>query len=130
MYIGTPPAGSVYVVSGKAPTAPPTDSPSPLVTQVRYWSVCSYGPYPYPVVGCAYDKNTSLLNGNYHVVLGTPQQQAAIQAVPGATYVPRSNQSVQANQVMLRDLLGDFTSGAYAPMVKTCPLVSLVTCMM
>jgi hypothetical protein len=127
MYVGTPPAGSVYVVSGKAPTTPPTNSPSTLKTQVRYWSLCSYGRYPYPAIGCSYDLNTPLQNGSYHVVFGTPDQEAAIQAVPGAKYVPRSDASGQATQIMLRNLLGDFTT-VYPPTLKTCRVATLASC--
>ena len=93
---------SVTVISGKAPT------------QVRYWSLCSYL-WTAALVGCRYDGNISLNNGYYQVVLGQVEQRSAIVAA-GYTYLQ------WAGIVVLRDLLGNQTTGNYAPLVKTCAI--------
>jgi hypothetical protein len=51
----------------------------------------------------------------YHIVLGQAFQRNAVVA-GGYTYLP------YAGVVMLRNLLGNQTTGAYAPVVKTCAL--------
>ena len=102
MYPPYPTGGTVTVIAGKAPT------------QVRYWSMCSYL-WTTAVADCRYDGNTPLVNGRYHLVLGQPGQKSAIVAA-GYTYLQ------YAGMVMLRNLLGNQTTGAYAPDVKTCAI--------
>jgi hypothetical protein len=102
MYPQPPTVRTVTVISGKAPT------------QVRYWSYCTYL-WTSAVVDCRYDGDTLLTNGYYHIVLGQPSQKNAI-ASDGYTYLH------YAGMVMLRNLLANQTTGAYAPVVKTCAL--------
>lgn len=103
----TPPAASqVVVVTGKAPTSPPGAHPSiwpGASEQVRYWSMCvSIGEGTDPVVvnhlpgghtdlGCRADDATKLsAGGTYTYVIGTEAQRAAIERVPGVTFLPLS----------------------------------------
>jgi hypothetical protein len=102
MYPPYPTGSTVTVIAGKAPT------------QVRYWSLCSYL-WTTAVVDCRYDGNTPLVNGRYHLVLGQPGQKSTIVAA-GNTYLQ------YAGMVMLRNLLGNQTTGDYAPVVKTCAI--------
>jgi hypothetical protein len=102
MYPPTPSGSTVAVITGKAPT------------QVRYWSFCSYL-WNSAVADCRYDGNTALTDGYYHLVLGQAAQKTAITSA-GYTYLQ------YAGTVMLRNLLGDQTTGDFAPVVKTCAL--------
>jgi hypothetical protein len=100
-----PSGNTVTVVSGKAPAVP---------TDVRYWSLCSYA-WTSQVVDCRYDGNTKLTNGYYHIVVGTPAQKTAITNA-GYSYM------LWSTMIMLRNLLGNQTTGEYAPVMKTCSL--------
>jgi hypothetical protein len=97
---------TVAVITGLAPT------------QVRYWSWCSYI-WTGAVVDCRYDANIPVSNGYYHIVLGQPGQKNAIVAA-GYTYLQ------YAHRVMLRNLLGNQLTGAYAPVIKTCAITDQV----
>jgi hypothetical protein len=98
---------TVTVITGQAPT------------QVSYWSWCSYLWTGAPV-GCLYDANISVSNGYYHIVIGQPLQKNAIVAA-GYTYLQF------AGTVMLRNLVGNQTTGAFAPVIKSCA-ISDATC--
>ena len=100
MYPPYPMGNTVTVITGKAPT------------QVRYWSLCSYL-WTSAVVDCRYDGDTPLNDGYYHLVLGKLAQKSIV-AAAGYTYLQ------YAGMVMLRNLLGNQTTGDYAPVVKTC----------
>lgn len=105
LYPAAPFFNSVTMISGKAPTA------------VRYWSWCSYA-WSTAVVDCRYDANIRVVDGYYHIVLGNPSQKAAIEAA-GGTYVQ------WAPMVMLRNLLGNQTTGEYAPTMSTTTVANL-----
>jgi hypothetical protein len=61
-----------------------------------------------------------LTNGYYHFVLGQALQRNVVVA-DGYTYLQ------YAGMAMLRNVLGNQTAGAYAPVVKTC-LITDGTC--
>ncbi|MEV6349539.1 hypothetical protein [Actinoplanes sp. NPDC051851] len=103
----TPPTGDqVLVVRGRAPTS--ADGSTPQVwprrgVQLRYWSICTnLDTAVRPLVantlpdgtvdyGCRNDDEAILdRHGYYTFVVGTEAQRARIEAIPGATFVPWS----------------------------------------
>jgi hypothetical protein len=105
-FVSPPHNGDVVVIRAKAPTAPSGSHPSPWPargTDVQYWSLCN-DVYisPVPVVinhltdgnrdyGCRYDSQVKLDRyGYYTFVVGTEAQRAAIERIPGATFLPFS----------------------------------------
>ncbi len=103
----TPPGpGDVVVIQAKAPTYPAGEHPTPWPAanvDVRYWSMCiGLATATLPTVmnavsgggtdaGCRADDQTKLdASGDYTYVLGTEAQRAAIEAIPGATFLPFS----------------------------------------
>ncbi|NMO34377.1 hypothetical protein HG826_12380 [Streptomyces sp. GMY01] len=119
-----PPAGQVLVVRGKAPTATTGDRARPWPdpkAQVRYWSMCDNlwwgpgevvaNPLPDGTVdpGCRADFDTRLdADGTYTYVIGTEQQRAAVESVPGVTFVPLSAATPTARHLLiLRDMVAD-----------------------
>jgi hypothetical protein len=153
-----PTGSNVVVMRGKAPTTPVGDHPSPWPSgdQVRFWSLCVYTPLPFWSVvtnkvgrqtdlGCRYDGVTARdAAGYYTYVLGTEAQRAAIEAIPGATFVPFSAQLGWLNHVLVvRNLLPDFDQavqsapsdsnpasaaaamGEYYPQLAVCSLATL-----
>jgi hypothetical protein len=156
-----PPGGdAVVVVRAMAPTTPGGDEPAPWPSsaQVRYWSLCTYLPFPpLPVVtntlpdgavdaGCRADTVTARdAAGYFTFVLGTEAQRAAVEAVPGVTFVPFSSRyPTSTHLVLLRNLLGAFPQsvqevpagtgpqeaaavmGDYYPHAAVCPLTALI----
>ncbi|MCF2435075.1 hypothetical protein LV779_12580 [Streptomyces thinghirensis] len=101
-----PPPGQVLVVRGKAPRGTTGDRARALARpedQVRYWSMCNnlwWGPgevvaNPLPDgtvdTGCRTDHDTRLAaDGTYTYVVGTEEQRATVESVPGVTFLPLS----------------------------------------
>jgi hypothetical protein len=123
-----PGPNSVVVIQGKAPIASTGDHPSPWPaanTDVRYWSLCVYlaaGLLPLVVnplpdgtsdLGCRYDEQTKLdASGRYTFVIGTESQRAAIEQIPGVTFVPFSSAQPTALYVLfMRNMLVNGASG-------------------
>ncbi|RZU49521.1 hypothetical protein EV385_1274 [Krasilnikovia cinnamomea] len=118
-----PPRGDrVVVIRGRAASSPDTPHPSPWPApgdDMRYWSLCTNLRRPYyPVVvnelpdgsvdpGCRHDDAAALdARGYYTFVLGTEAQRPAVQALPGATFVPFSLEHPRARHlVVLRNML-------------------------
>ena len=166
-YLGavvTPPGnGDVLVIRGKAPTASGGSHPSPSWqaphTDLRYWSLCNYvATSTIPLVanslpggktdyGCRYDSQVTLdRRGYYTLVVGTEDQPAAIDRIPGATFLPFSaTQPTITHVLLLRDMLADpdfaqavqnipadatpataaSVMGPYYPNAAICPLTTL-----
>ena len=122
-YPSSPPSGYVDVVKAKAPTFPNSDTPQvwPGSGQVRYWSLCTYTTSTV-VIGCKHDSEIPLVAGSYAVVLGLPAQQGAIEAA-GAAYLQ------YGGSLLLRNMMANFTAGAYQPTVTTCALAQLLSCL-
>jgi hypothetical protein len=124
LHVVVPPlaAGQVVVISGKAPAGPtgnhPSAWPSPA-KDVRYWSMCNYLALPQrPLVvnklpggatdyGCRPDQATKLnARGYYTYVVGTEVQRAAIEKIPGVTFLPFSTAYPATPSVLvLRNML-------------------------
>ncbi|WP_322781000.1 hypothetical protein [Frankia sp. Cas4] len=156
----TPPGGdNVVVVRAKAPTTPGGEHPAPWpsAANLRYWSLCADLPTPpLPVVvntlpdgtvdyGCRADEATALdSTGYYTFVVGTEAQRAAVDGIPGATFIPFSTDNPTTPHVLLlRNLLGNFpyavqnvppdnnpasaaaVMGSYYPQAAVCPLSTL-----
>jgi hypothetical protein len=112
----------VLVIRGKAPSHAPGDRPTPWSASsadMRYWSMCvdlpdkkrelvvnklSDGTTDY---GCRSDEQTVLdSSGYYTYVLGTEAQRAAIEAIPGVTFLPLSTSEPNATHIVsLRNML-------------------------
>jgi len=159
----TPPGGSdVVVIRAKAPTSStgshPVRWPDPAV-DMRYWSMCdNLLSSPFPVVintlpggrtddGCRYDSQARLdRSGYYTFVVGTEAQRAAIDAIPGTTFIPFSSAEPTATHLlMLRNMLvspgfaqaienvppgssaatAAAVMGPYYPQAAVCPLATL-----
>ena len=158
-----PPAnGDVIVVRAKAPATPAGASPVPWPqpgADMRYWSMCidQYrGRQPVVVnhlpdgtvdLGCRADSQTALNGqGYYTFVVGAESQRAAIDRVPGATFLPLSlADPAQAYVLSLRNMLpapgfaravqnvtpssGAASAaailGPYYPRIAFCPLATL-----
>jgi hypothetical protein len=158
-----PPPPDVVVVTGKAPTFAPGDHPSPWPVsseELRYWSMCvNVGTATLPVVvnplpngqtdlGCRADEATALNSqGDYTYVIGTEAERAAIERIPGVTFLPLSSAKPTAVHVLtMRNTLVNPTfvaspqnvsqtgspaaaaavMGAYYPVARVCAL-SLLT---
>ncbi|GAA2734400.1 hypothetical protein [Streptomyces nogalater] len=112
-----PPAGQVLVVRGKAPTATAGDRARPWPAgsaRVRYWSMCDnlwWGPgevvaNPLPGggvdPGCRADFDTRLSSdGTYTYAVGTEDQRAAVERVPGVTFLPLSSATPTARHLLI-----------------------------
>jgi hypothetical protein len=160
----TPPGnGDVLVIRGKTPTAPREDHPSPWPAagiDMQYWSLCNYlltaqlplvanqlpgGTVDY---GCRHDSQVTLdRHGYYTFVVGTEAQRAAIDRIPGATFLPFSTaQPTTEHLLLLRNMLVNpgfseavqnappngnpaaaaAAMGPYYPRAATCPLATLI----
>ena len=132
--VAPPAAGQVVVISGKAPSGASGDHPSawPSPTEdVRYWSMCNYLALPQrPLVvnqlpgggtdyGCRPDEATKLNSeGYYTYVVGTEAQRAAIEQIPGVTFLPFSTSDPTTPSVLLlRNML---VSNASRRRSRTC----------
>ncbi len=161
-YFSRPPVTDVVVVTAKAPTFAPGTSPSPWPARgedLRYWSMClGGGAAELPTVvnhlpggqtdyGCRADEATRVNPaGEYAYVIGSESQRAAIDRVPGATFLPFSATLTGSTYLLaLRNTLvsGSFTHsvedvtqandpavaaaamGPYYPRVSVCSLASL-----
>jgi hypothetical protein len=132
----TPPGGdNVVVIRGKAPTSSrgshPVQWPDPAV-DMRYWSMCDNllsGLRPVVVnqlpdgrtdYGCRYDAETRLdRSGYYTYVVGTESQRAAIDKVPGATFIPFSAADpTTTHLLLLRNML---VSPNFAQAIQNVP---------
>ncbi|MFD0392157.1 hypothetical protein ACFQ3Z_02765 [Streptomyces nogalater] len=112
-----PPAYQVLVVRGKAPTATAGDRARPWPAgsaRVRYWSMCDnlwWGPgevvaNPLPGggvdPGCRADFDTRLSSdGTYTYAVGTEDQRAAVERVPGVTFLPLSSATPTARHLLI-----------------------------
>jgi hypothetical protein len=163
--IVTPPSnGDVLVIQGKAPTAARGNHPSPWPApgiDMQYWSLCNYlvtakvplvaNPLPDGTIdyGCRYDSQVALnRGGDYTFVVGTEAQRAAIERIPGVTFLPFSAADPTTTHVLLlRDMLvnpgfaeaaqnvpanGSPASaaavmGPYYPRATICPLTTVTS---
>ncbi len=161
----TPPGnGDVLVIQGKAPAAAQGDHPSPWPApgiDMQYWSLCNYlvtAQVPLVVnqlpdgkvdYGCRYDSQVALnRQGYYTFVVGTEAQRAAIERIPGATFLPFSTaQPTTRTVLLLRNMLvntgfaeaiqnvpanrsaasATAVMGAYYPRAAICPLATLAS---
>jgi hypothetical protein len=132
----TPPAaGQVVVISGQAPASPSGNHPSAWpapAEDVRYWSMCDYLALPgRPLVvnqlpggttdyGCRPDQATTLnAQGYYTYVVGTEAQRAAIEKIPGVTFLPFSTAHPATPSVLLlRNMLA---SDGFSQAVQNVP---------
>jgi hypothetical protein len=163
-YFVRPAASNVVVITAKAPTTPPGPHPTPWPApnvDMRYWSMCIYeGIQKLPTVantlpdgttdyGCRADDATRTdASGDYTYVIGDETQRAAIEGVPGVTFLPfASTQSTRLYVLLLRNTLVSqlFTHsvqavtqtqdpaaaaaamGPYYPEITACPLITLTT---
>jgi hypothetical protein len=161
-YFSRPPATDVVVVTAKAPTFAPGTSPSPWPARgedMRYWSMCVGGgtaeirtvvnklPGGLTDYGCRADQATRVNTaGDYAYVIGSESQSAAIDSVPGVTFLPFSVTKTGPTYLLaLRNTLvsGSFTHsvanitqawdpaaaaaamGPFYPRVSVCSLASL-----
>jgi hypothetical protein len=100
---------------------------------VRYWSLCiDLARPPTPVVvnhladgkvdyGCRYDSHATLdKDGYYTFVIGTEVQRAAIEHIPGATFLPFSaaDKPAQVYKLNMRNMLA---SPAFAEAIQAVP---------
>ncbi|WP_435590321.1 hypothetical protein [Nocardia sp. bgisy118] len=112
----------VVVVRGKAPTVPAGSEPNVWPqpgTQVRYFSLCNnlssvlgpvvYNPRPGGAMdtGCRADSETRLdAAGYYTYIVADESQRAAVESIPGATFVPWSEEHPDSVHIlMLRNML-------------------------
>jgi hypothetical protein len=157
-----PASGDVLVIRGKAPTSPRGMSPVPWPSpreDVRYWSLCvdvdlstlpvvvNKLPDGKPDYGCRYDGQTAIdRSGYFTYVIGTESQRAAIERIPGATFVPFSTAyPTGAHVLFFRYMLAasgfaeaiqnvpennspasaEAVMGAYYPKMAVCSLAAL-----
>jgi hypothetical protein len=155
-----PPGGTnVVVMRAKAPVTPVGDHPMiwPSAAQIPYWSLCLYLPVPpVPVVtnklpdgstdvGCRADQDIAVdPSGYFTLVLGTEAQRAAIEAIPGATFIPFSTKRPGLwHMLLVRNLVPNFPQavqnipgdhlpataesvmGVYYPRLAVCGLSTL-----
>src|ERR1022692_342657 len=158
-YLVPPAPSDVVVVTAKAPASAPGSHPSVWPApgeDVRYWSMCiGLGAAHLPTVvnklpggktdyGCRADDATKLdSSGDNAFVIGTESQRAAIDRIPGATFLPFStSQPAALHLLLLRNMLvsrqfphsvqavaqaGDPAAaaaamGPYYPRATICPL--------
>ena len=163
-YLTPPGPGDVAVIRAKAPTYPAGDHPSPWPAagvDVRYWSMCiglATGVLPTVMnllpsggvdPGCRADDQTKLdTAGEYAFVLGTEAQRAAIEGVPGVTFLPFSAAQPGATHILVFRVMLASSSfadspqqvaqvndpaataaamGPYYPRASICALTSLTT---
>jgi len=154
--------GDVLVIRAKAPATPSGTAPTPWPepgTDLRYWSLCiDLAKPPVPVVvnrlpdgtadyGCRYDSQVALDGSGYYTfVIGKESQRAAIERIPGVTFLPFSAaQPAQRYKLNMRNMLAerDFgeavqdvpangrsasaaaVMGPYYPRIASCPLATL-----
>lgn len=162
-YFVRPVASDVVVLTAKAPTSARGSHPSPWPApgeDMRYWSMCVVmGSSPLSTVantlpsgqsdyGCrADDATTRNAAGDYTYVIGAESQRAAIEGVPGVTFLPfATNQTTPLYLLLLRNMLvsqgfpnsvqnvtqaqdpaaAAAAMGAYYPHAAVCPLATLV----
>lgn len=106
-YFRTPATDKVVVIQARAPRTSSGDHPSPWpapAIDLRYWSMCVYllsARLPLVVNslpdgttdrGCRDDEQTKLnASSEYTFVIGSESQRAAIERVPGVTFMPLSS---------------------------------------
>jgi len=136
-YFVAPSPGSVVIIQAKAPMTPAGDHPSPwpaAMTDLRYWSMCVYsdlGTAGLPLVansvpdgttdlGCRYDQQAKLnAAGQYTFVIGAESQRAAIEQIPGVTFLPLSSAQPPALYLLLlRNML---VNSAFAFPIQQVP---------
>lgn len=134
-FVSPPGNGDVVVIRGKAPTTPGGASPSPWPApgvDLQYWSLCDDVLLPnQPVVvnhlpdgttdyGCRYDSQVSLDNDGYYTfVLGTESQRAAIEKIPGATFLPFS--AAHPTEIHFLSLRNMVASTGFAQAIQNVP---------
>ena len=155
---------NVLLIRAKAPKTPTGTTPASWPAKgydLRYWSVCvDMYQEPVPVVvnhlpggkvdyGCLYDGQIKLdEDGYYNIAVGRESQRAAIEHIPGVTFLPfADNNPTQAYRIYLRNLLAstEFAEavqnvpangnpasaaavmGPYYPKTAYCPLAALTT---
>lgn len=161
-FVSPPGNDDVVVIRGKAPITSAGASPSPWPApgvDVQYWSLCDDVLLPnQPVVvnhlpdgttdyGCRYDSQVKLDRGGYYTfVLGTESQRAAIEKIPGATFLPFSvAHPTETHFLSLRNMVASTgfaqaiqnvpdngnpasaaaVMGSYYPRAAVCPLATL-----
>lgn len=151
----------VVVVKAKAPTSPRGSHPSPWPApgaDMRYWSMClALGAQHLPTVanplpsgrtdyGCRADDATARnAAGDYTYVIGSESQRAAIDRIPGVTFLPfATDQTTPLYVLLLRNTLVSpafphspanvtpsdpaalaAAMGQYYPTMAVCPLASV-----
>jgi hypothetical protein len=156
--------GQVLAIQGQAPTTALGEHPSPWPApgvDMQYWSMCDYlytsgtplvantladGSTDY---GCRYDTQVARnAQGDYTIVVGTEDQRAAIESIPGATFLPLSTADPTTTHILaLRNLVPNpnfaaaiqnapedasptssaTAMGAYYPQTAECPLATLTS---
>jgi hypothetical protein len=156
--------GDVVVIRGKAPTYSRGSRPSPWPgagVETQYWSMCNnLDTALNPLVvnklpsgrvdyGCRHDGQTRLdRHGYYTYVVGRESQRAAIEHIPGATFLPFSAAHPATPHILLlRNTVAGpgfteaiqnvpqdgnpssaaRTMGAYYPRIAICPLAALAS---
>jgi hypothetical protein len=137
LYAGIEPSGDddVVVIRGKAPTAARGDHPSPWPApgiDMQYWSLCDYlSAAPEPLVanqlpdgsidyGCRYDSQVAHdRQGYYTFVVGTEAQRAAIERIPGVTFLPFS--TAQPTALHILELRNMVVNTSFAEAVQDIP---------
>jgi hypothetical protein len=141
----TPPTnGDVLVVKGKVPTTTYGDTaqpwPSPGV-DLRYWSLCDYTTAGALVVndlspnylwggqvdwGCRNNDQIRVSSeGHYTIVIGTEAQRAAIENIPGVTFLPFSEAfPAEATSLLIRN---QQPSPSFAQVIATWPTAATQT---
>lgn len=121
-WISPPQPGHVVLIRARAPRAVTGSHPTPwprLLTDVRYWSMCTnLGGAQKPVVvnrlsdgrvhyGCRYNDETKVdATGYYTFALGTEDQRETIEAMEKVTFLPFSVSLFDApHMILLRHLL-------------------------
>ena len=134
-YVVPPQNGDVLVIRAKAPTTPRGSNPIPWPKRgddMRYWSICDdLKPSPTPVVinrlpkgkvdeGCRYDSQVKTDHDGYYTIVAGPEAaRAAIERIPGATFLPFSTADpTQLHKLNLRNML---PNPAFRHSVKDVP---------
>jgi hypothetical protein len=135
-FVRPPGRGAVVVIRGQAPTSPAGANPSPWPApgvDLQYWSLCNDVLLPnQPVVvnhlpggttdyGCRYDSQVKLdQDGYYTFVLGTESQRAAIEKIPGATFLPFS--AAHPDGIHFLALRNMVASAGFAQAIQNVPV--------
>jgi hypothetical protein len=116
-YFNAPRNGDVLIIHGKAATTPAGSQPSPWPApgiDMQYWSLCDavlvpadglvVNPLPdgQTDYGCRHDSQVQVdRQGYYTFVIGAESQRAAIERIPGATFLPLSSASPTGTYILI-----------------------------